>query len=422
MSSEDAAPPDRLDRRLTTGDAVVIGMGSMIGAGIFAALRPAAEAAGAGLLIGLAVAAVIAYCNAASSAQLAAVYAESGGTYVYAGRRLGPFWGYLAGWGFVVGKTASLAAMALTFGLYAAPDLGRPLAVGAVVAMTAVNYVGIRKTALVTRLILAVVLATLAAVLVGALLGGDPSPDNLGDLGRGGAWGILRSGGLLFFAFAGYARIATLGEEVVNPRRAIPRAILVALTLVLILYGAVAVAALLAVGPEVLAESPAPLAAAVESGAFSSLVPAVRAGAAAASLGVLLSLLAGVSRTVFAMARNGEMPGPLGAVHPRFRTPHRAELAVAVVVVAVVLLADLRDAIGFSSFAVLVYYGLANLSAWTQPPQQRRWPRIVQIVGVLGCALLAFTLPPVSVVTGLAVLAAGAAAWAILLRRRTAGP
>jgi APA family basic amino acid/polyamine antiporter len=205
----------------------------------------------------------------------------------------------------------------------------------------------------------------------------------------------------------------------VTPQRTIPRAILVALTLVLALYGAVAVAALLAVGPDVLAGSPAPLAAAIEVGTLSWLLPAVRVGAAVASLGVLLSLLAGVSRTIFAMARNGELPRPLGAIHPRFGTPHRAELAVALVVVAVVLLADLRDAIGFSSFAVLVYYGLANASAWTQPPEQRRWPRLVQIVGVLGCATLAFTLPATSVIAGAGVLVAGALVWALFLRTRS---
>ena len=105
----------------------------MIGAGVFAAIGPAAEAAGSGLLIGLAVAAVVAYCNATSSAQLAAIYPASGGTYVYGRERLGPLWGFLAGWGFVVGKTASCAAMALTFGAYAGPDARRaPLAVGAV--------------------------------------------------------------------------------------------------------------------------------------------------------------------------------------------------------------------------------------------------------------------------------------------------
>ena len=143
--------PTRLDRRLGVADAVVIGLGSIIGAGVFAAIGPAADAAGSGLLIGMVVAAFVAYCNATSSAALAALYPASGGTYVYGRERLGPFWGYLAGWGFVVGKTASCAAMALTVGAYAAPTWQRPIAVTAVLGLTGINYLGIRKTAALTR-------------------------------------------------------------------------------------------------------------------------------------------------------------------------------------------------------------------------------------------------------------------------------
>ncbi|MDQ3312617.1 MAG: APC family permease, partial [Actinomycetota bacterium] len=297
--------PSRLARRLGTFDAVVIGLGSMIGAGVFAAIGPAARAAGSGLLVGLAIAAVVAYCNATSSAQLGAVYPASGGTYVYGRERLGPFWGYLAGWGFVVGKTASCAAMALTFGAYAWPEWRRPLAVAAVVALTAVNYRGVRKTAWLTRAIVAVALAALAVVVVGALAGGQASTDDLGPLTAGGWSGILESGGLLFFAFAGYARIATLGEEVVDPARTIPRAIPIALGVTLGVYAVVAVSALLAAGPGALAESTAPLATAVRAGSLDWLAPAVRIGGTVAALGVLLSLIAGVSRTAFAMAANG---------------------------------------------------------------------------------------------------------------------
>ena len=152
-----AEAPSRLARRLGLGDAVVIGLGSMIGAGVVAAIAPAAEAAGSGLLIGLAVAAAVAYCNATSSAELAAVYPASGGTYVYGRERLGPFWGYLAGWGFVIGKTASCAAMALTVGAYAAPTWQRPIAVVAVAVLTTVNCLGVRKTAGLTRIIVTVV-------------------------------------------------------------------------------------------------------------------------------------------------------------------------------------------------------------------------------------------------------------------------
>ena len=407
--------PSRLARRLGLFDAVVIGLGAMIGAGVFAAVGPAAAAAGSGLLIGLGIAAAVAYCNATSSAQLAAVYPASGGTYVYGRERLGPFWGYLAGWGFVVGKTASCAAMALTFGTYSAPEWRRPLGIAAVVALTAVNYHGVRKTALLTRVVVAVVLAALGTVVVGALAGGEASADNLGPItAAGDGWtGILESAGLLFFAFAGYARLATLGEEVVDPARTIPRAIPLALGLTLLVYGAVAVSALLAAGPGALAASTAPLDTAVRAGSLDALAPVVRVGGAVAALGVLLSLIVGVSRTAFAMAANGELPRWLDAVHPTHRVPHRAEVAVGALVAIVVLVADLRGAIGFSSFSVLAYYAIANASAWTLPRPQRRWPRWLSALGVVGCTALAFTLPTASVLAGTAVLAVGAVVWLI---------
>ncbi|HEX7826454.1 MAG TPA: APC family permease, partial [Mycobacterium sp.] len=229
-----------LQRRLGTLDAVTIGLGSMVGAGIFVVLGPAAAAAGGGLLVGLAVAAIVAYCNATSSARLAALYPQSGGTYVYGRERLGPFWGYLAGWSFVVGKTASCAAMALTVGIYAWPAYAHAVAVAAVVALTAINVVGVQKSALLTRVIVVVVLAVLAAVVVVGLAGDDLDRSRLAlgdDVSPGG---VLQAAGLLFFAFAGYARIATLGEEVREPARSIPRALRLSLGLALAVYAAVA--------------------------------------------------------------------------------------------------------------------------------------------------------------------------------------
>jgi APA family basic amino acid/polyamine antiporter len=406
-----------LARRLGTGDAVVIGLGSMIGAGVFAAIGPAAKAAGGGLLIGLALAAVVAYCNATSSAQLAALYPESGGTYVYGRKRLGAFWGYLAGWGFVVGKTASCAAMALTFGAYAWPHAARPLGVAAVVAVTALNLRGIQRTARATRIIVALVLAALAAALAAALLGGQASVEHLDFGSSSGPYGILQAAGLFFFAFAGYARIATLGEEVRDPQRTIPRAIPLALGITLLIYAAVALSAQLALGPEHLAASTAPLADAARAGSLDWLAPAIRAGAAIAALGVLLSLLAGVSRTTLAMARNRELPAVLDAVHPRHHVPHRAELAIAALVIIAVLAADLRGAIGFSSFTVLTYYAIANASAWTLKDDERRWPKPLAALGVIGCLVLALTLPVAAALTGAAVLAAGAVIWRVVLRQ-----
>ncbi|MGV9695196.1 APC family permease [Streptomyces sp. NPDC003470] len=399
-----------LRRTLGVGDAVVVGLGSMIGAGIFAALAPAAHAAGSGLLPALAVAAVVAYCNATSSARLAARYPASGGTYVYGRERLGEFWGYLAGWSFVVGKTASCAAMALTVGAYVWPGQEHAVAVAAVVALTAVNYGGLQKSAWVTRVIVAVVLAVLASVVV-CLSSGRSGAGRL-DVGlSGGAGGLLQAAGLLFFAFAGYARIATLGEEVRDPARTIPRAIPLALGITLAVYGCVALAVLSVLGPTGLGRATAPLADAVRAAGVPELAPVVRAGAAVAALGSLLALILGVSRTALAMARDRHLPAALAAVHPRYRVPHRAELAVGATVAVLAATVDVRGAIGFSSFGVLAYYAVANASAWTLDPAPAA--RAVPALGLAGCAVLAFSLPVVSVVVGVGVLAVGVVAYAV---------
>ncbi|MGW5429688.1 APC family permease [Streptomyces sp. NPDC004059] len=405
-----------LRRTLGVRDAVVVGLGSMVGAGVFSALGPAARAAGSGLLPGLALAALVAYCNAMSSARLAARYPASGGTYVYGRERLGPFWGYLAGWAFVVGKTASCAAMALTVGAYVWPGQAHVVAVAAVVALTAVNYGGIQKSAWLTRVIVAVVLAVLAAVVVVCLASGRADAGRL-DIGlSSGAGGVLQAAGLLFFAFAGYARIATLGEEVRDPARTIPRAIPLALGIALVVYACVAVAVLAVLGADRLGHAAAPLADAVRAAGVPGLAPVVRVGATVAALGSLLALILGVSRTTLAMARDGHLPGALAAVHPRFQVPHRAELAVGAVVAVLAATVDVRGAIGFSSFGVLVYYAVANASAWTLSPAPSA--RVVPVVGLLGCATLAFALPAVSVAVGAGVLAVGVAAYGVRRRAR----
>ncbi|WP_131740945.1 APC family permease [Actinomadura roseirufa] len=419
-----AGAPEALRRRLGLPDAVLIGLGAMLGAGIFAAPAPAARAAGSALPIALALAAVVAYCNATSSARLAARYPESGGTYVYGRERLGPFWGYLAGWGFVAGKTASCAAMALTAGLYVWPAHPHAVAVAAVVALTAVNYAGVRKSALLTRAIVVLVVAVLAAVVIAVAVSGearagrlDPGPDAT-------AGGVLRAAGLLFFAFAGYARIATLGEEVRDPARTIPRAVPLALGIALAVYAAVTVAVLAVLGGVGLGAADAPLAEAVRAADASGLVPVVRAGAAVAALGALLALILGVSRTTLAMARDRHLPHALAAVHPRFGVPHRAEIVVGAAVGLLAATADVRAAIGFSSFGVLVYYAIANAAAWTLTADEGRPRRAVPAFGLAGCLVLMFALPVPSVLSGAAVLACGAVVYAVRRpgRRRDGAP
>ncbi|MER6212997.1 APC family permease [Streptomyces sp. NPDC001674] len=408
---------NELKRTLGVSDAVMVGLGAMVGAGIFAALAPAAGAAGGGLLAALALAAVVAYCNAHSSARLAARYPSSGGTYVYGRERLGPFWGYLAGWGFVVGKTASCAAMALTAGAYVWPGREHEVAVAAVVGLTAAGCGGVQKSARVARLIVAAVLGVLAAVVVACLASGAAGAGRLDGGAWGGPAGLLQGAGLLFFAFAGYARITTLGEEVRDPGRTIPRAVPLALGIALLVYAAVAVAALSVLGAGALAGSSAPLADAVRAAGRPGLVPVVRVGAALAALGSLLALVLGVSRTTLAMARDGHLPRALAAVHPRHQVPHHAELAVGAVVAVLAATADLRGAIGFSSFGVLAYYAIANASAWTLGSDVKG--RAVAAVGLSGCVLLACALPLASTLAGAAVLALGALVYGIRSRLRS---
>ncbi|MEM1333211.1 MAG: APC family permease [Actinomycetota bacterium] len=401
-----------LQRSLGVADAVVIGARTIIGAGVFAAWAPAAEVAGTSLLIGLVIAAVVAFCNATSSAQLAAVHPESGGTYVFGRHRLGAGWGHLAGWGFVVGKTASCAAMALTVGAYLWPERERLVAVVAVVGITLVNIGGLTRTVAVTRIVLVVSTAALGAVVWAGWSSGEV------DLGRitpltGGPIEVLRSAGLLFFAFAGYARIATLGEEVREPAVTIPKAVPRALFAVLGVYAVVGVTALATVDATSLASTDAPLRLVAEVG--SGVSPdVVRVGAGVAALGVLLNLIPGVSRTTLAMARRRELPAVLAHVDPRRSLPLRAEATVAAVVIVLVVTVSIRSAIAVSGVAVLTYYAITIAAALRLDGDERRWPRPLAILGLVGCVLLVVSLPPVAAASGFGVLAVGVAVRRVL--------
>ena len=452
------AVPAALSRRLGLRDAVVIGLASMIGAGAFVSLGAAQDLAGSLAPAAVLVAAVVALCNAISTAQLAAQHPAAGGTYHYGRERLGPWWGFLAGWCFVIGKTASCAAMALVVAAYLVPEpFQRPVAALLVVVLTAVNLVGITRTAVLARVLVTVALAALvltgvrlvAGVAAGGPTGGAgdgagagtwevPGPLSgqaaglwdgglaaVAGAGEGGALGIVlalaQAAALMFFAFAGYARVATLGEEVVAPRRTIPRAILLALAAVGALYLVLSVILVL-VGPAPGEQGwgPAPFRAALDAvGASGVWAVVVTIGAVAAASGALLALVAGISRTVLAMARERDLPPVLAHVSPRFSVPQRAETAAGVAVVLLVLLAsDVLVAIAASSFGVLLYYAVANLAALTQTGQWRLFPKAMQWIGLAGCVLLVAALPGRTIVAGLVLVAVGLAYRGLVLAAR----
>ncbi|MFS2240783.1 APC family permease [Microbacterium sp. OR16] len=394
-----------LARRLTLTDAVAIGLGSMIGAGVFAVWAPALGVAGSGILIALGIAAVVAFCNATASAQLAAVHPVAGGTYAYARAEIGPWSGFIAGWCFVIGKIASCAAMAMTFAAYAAPEAWRtPVAVIAVAALAVVNCFGITRTALLTRILVVITLIGLAVVVAaGFATASEAAPAPLPDAT---AYGILQGAGLLFFAFAGYARIATMGEEVADPARNIPRAIVLALAGAVVVYVLVALAVMRTLGAHAIG-SARPIADVVAASGWTGSEQVVRVAAATASLGALLALLTGIGRTALAMGREADLPRFLAHIDSRWQVPQRAEITIALIVIGIVLIADLRGAIGFSSFGVLLYYLIANAAAFRQRRPARRYPRLLQVVGALGCLLLVSTLPAVASLIGTGVVLAG---------------
>ncbi len=399
-----------LQRHLGVGGATLVGLSAMIGAGVFYVWAPAAQAAGSGLLIGLLIAATLATLNALSSTQLAMAYPVSGGAYAFGRATLGPVWGFAAGWLFLAGKTASAGALALIAGSYLWPEHARTVAVAAVVLLAAVNAAGIRSTMRVSTVVVIVVLGGLAAVIAAVTVGAAAAPgDVLGltAMTDAGASGVLQAAGLLFFCFAGYARMATLGEEVRDPRRTLPRAIFTALGVALALYVTIALLLVAVLGPARLAVSTSPIAdllAAAGAGLPGEVL--VRVVAAVACLGSLMGILAGLSRTGLAMARERDLPGPLGRIATRTGAPVVAETSMALVAILGILLLDPARLVGFSACTVLVYYAIAHLAALRQPASERWLPRAVPVVGVAGCLVLAVTLPWPSVV--------GAAGWLLL--------
>ncbi|MGY6497606.1 MAG: APC family permease [Microcella sp.] len=398
-------PPVGLARRIRLPGAIGIGLASMIGAGLFAVWGPATDAARGGLVIALVIAAVIATLNAFSSAQLAMAHPVAGGAYAFGRRYVGPWTGFSAGWLFVTGKTASAAAIASIAAAYLYPPAPVPLAVGLIVVFAALNMAGVRTTARVSIAIVATVLTGLAVALIAAVSGGaaadlDPVTSIVTPASP---YGVLQGAALLFFAFAGYARMATLGEEVVEPRRTLPRAIFTALGVVLALYATVAVLLVSMLGVNRLVGSVTPLADVLDP-AWTPLVVAI---AGIACLGSLVGILAGLSRTSLAMARERDLPGLLARISPRTKAPIVAEAIIAALAILIVVLLEPAQLVAASSSAVLLYYAVAHLSALRQPAAERWQPRAVAIAGLLGCVVLVAALPPVSILGTAVLLAVG---------------
>ncbi|MBA3631191.1 MAG: amino acid permease [Acidobacteria bacterium] len=407
QTSENQASDLRRDLRLV--DAVGVGLGAIIGAGIFVVTGVAADVAGPAFLIGLLIAGVAATCNALSSAELAATYPQSGGTYEYGYRLLNPAFGFSAGWMFLASKLAAGGTVALGFGGYfsqifpAVP--ARYAAVGAAVLLTFANLFGIKKAGRFNTIIVSLTLLTLLYFVIS----GIPSFDinNLQPFAPKGFSGIAESAALLFFAYTGYARIATLGEEVHEPEKTIPRAVIITIVVSVVLYIAVALIAVGAVGANILASSSSPLQEASRVFTLPGVFWIVGIGAATAMLGVLLSQIVGISRMMFAMARRNDLPRVLEHTNSKYAVPDYGILLGGFVIVLLSIFGTIQFVIAAAAFTILLYYGIANIAALKLAAENKLYPKWIAVVGLFSCFLLAISLRLTVILTGLGVLIVG---------------
>lgn len=402
-----AAPTLRRD--LTLLDAVGVGLGAIVGGGIFVVSGLAAKITGPGLLLSLVLAAVVAACNALSSAQLAARFPTSGGTYEYGYELLHPLAGFAAGWTFLASKLAAGGTVALGFGHYLAalvPGI-QPAAAGlaALAILTIANLAGIKKAGKLNLAIVAVTLTTLILFVLTGLPQVDPT--NLTPLLPKDPTAILQAAALIFFAFTGYARIATLAEEVKDPTRTIPRAIVIALATATLLYLAVAYVALGLVGAPAMAATPSPLIDAAKTIQSLPVAQILGLGAVTAMLGVVLSQILGISRVMLAMARRQDLPAPLAHLQPKTAIPDRAVLLTSAIIALVTLFGTLEWIVAAATFTILLYYTITNLAALRLPKEHRFLPPAVAWSGLAGCLALAFSLKPQTILYGLALLFLG---------------
>lgn len=414
-----------LKRELDIGGATLLGLGSILGTGVFVSLGLGAAIAGSLILPALFIAAALATCNGLSSAHLAAAYPRSGGTYEYGIVCINPAAGFTAGWMFLLAKSASAATAALGLASYVSNLLGMddrhfiiPIALIAVILLTLLVLGGLRRSNRVNLVIVSVTIITLVYFMVSglpaALRNGTgnwlplttPGSESPGLQLRA----LLEGSAILFVAYTGYGRIATMGEEVKNPARVIPRAILLTLFISLFLYVGVTVVGVGMVGTDGLAratsESAAPLEVIARGFNWPGAHLPMVIGAVAAMTGVILNLLLGVSRVVLAMGRRGDLPAACSSIRGTTSTPVTAVLVTSAMILVLLLAGDVRLTWTFSAFCVLIYYAITHLSV-LRLPDAARVMKLVAVAGLMGCVLLAFMVPPVFWATGLCLLAPG---------------
>jgi basic amino acid/polyamine antiporter, APA family len=396
-------------RSLTLKDAVGIGLGAIIGAGIFVVTGVAAGISGPAFILGLIVAGVIASFNGLSSAQLAAVYPFSGGTYEYGYRLIHPTFGFAAGWMFLISKLSAAGVVAIGFGSYfhELVPFGSPLifSVAAVVLLSVANYFGIRKAGYLNLFIVSLTVLSLLYLV----FSGIPAmkAENFSPFAPFGTKGIAEATALLFFAFTGYARIATLAEEVHEPKKTIPKAVIITILTAILLYVSVSVVSVGVLGAELMASTKSPLQLVAGNLSTPGVKIFLTIGAATAMLGVLLSQILGISRMMLAMGRRHDLPSALQSIHPIYKVPHLGILVTGFLILLLTLMGSFQFILSAAAFSILLYYSITNISALKQPREEQIYGRIVPSLGLVGCLGLAISLPILVIISGIGLLILG---------------
>lgn len=396
-------------RLLTLKDAVGVGLGAIIGAGIFVVTGIAAGVSGPAFVVGLLVAGIIASFNALSSAQLAAIYPHSGGTYEYGYILINPSFGFSAGWMFLISKLSAAGVVAIGFGsyFYQLVPIASPLtfSVSAVILFTAANYFGIKKAGILNLVIVAITLLSLLYLVFSGIP--EVNTANFKPFAPFGIAGIAEAAALLFFAFTGYARIATLAEEVAEPKKTIPKAIIITIVTAILLYAAISVVAIGVIGAESMANSKSPLQLVANALNTPAISTVITIGASTAMLGVLLSQILGVSRMMLAMGRRKDLPPIFQNIHKQFRVPYIGILITGAIILLLTVIGTFEFIVRSATFTILLYYSITNIAALRQPKKERMYGRVVPVLGLMGCLVMSVSLPLNVIVSGIGLLIAG---------------
>ena len=378
-------------RTLTKRNSLYLGLSSMIGAGLFYNLAPTSKISSYSSILGLLLASTLAFANASSSAQLASLYPQTGGTYLYANKVLGKLPGNIAGIVFILGKTVSCVAIALTLGNYISPIYGKELGVGLSVIVFLIGYQGITKTATLARWFVLIVISILTFFCIAILM--TPSTNIAIPLLEGfSTSNLFLSAAIWFFAFTGYSRLATYGEEVKNPEKIIPSSILTGLGVTVTIYLLVNWLALAIIGPEVVANSNTPLLIAMDVSVMSDFSFLIVFASTIATASVFLALLPAISRIYVAMSRDGILPNVFSKIHNKNNSAYVSELFVLLTVVVGIYTINITNAIKLSAFFILIYYSLTNLSVINLHKNQRLYSVSIAYYGLLMCVVLGFSL------------------------------